>query len=338
MGAALVEKRRLLLDCTIAAEVWREADTSVITVFEWVIQIDDSLSHQQNDGICSIRQKCHSRMFCCDRCGLYIAGWTRACRPVGYRFPHVSNKEGLPMMKRSFVLSAVLTCVLIGSAMAADMPTKSPVYRPEAFSWSGFYIGAVAGAGIVTPQFNDGQAFIAGDRQAGDWAFTGGGTVGYNWQSGSAVFGVETDFNWTNFDQSVTAANVLQFDAKWNWFSTVRARFGLALDRTLVYATAGVAIVDLDYQAFRVNLGCGPTPNPCAKLSKTEVGLALGAGVEYALAGNWSFKAEYLFIKLPTEDIGLSFVNSPVKLQYTTDAHFARVGLNYRFGGVGARY
>jgi opacity protein-like surface antigen len=67
-----------------------------------------------------------------------------------------------------------------------------------------------------------------------------------------------------------------------------------------------VAIVDLDYEVFRQGHGCGPTSgDSCAKLSKTEVGLALGAGVEYALASNWSFKAEYLFIKLPTKDTGL---------------------------------
>ena len=245
------------------------------------------------------------------------------------------------MMKRSFVLGAVLTSVLAGSAMAADMPTKSPVYRPDAYSWSGFYVGAMVGAGIVTPLFADfDETFTFGNWHAGNWAFTGGGTVGYNWQSGSAVFGVEADFNWTSFDRSLLNPSFdTRFDAKWNWFSTVRARFGLALDRTLVYATAGVAIVDLDYQVFNQGESCSPDFS-CAKLSKTEVGLALGAGVEYAWANNWSFKAEYLFIKLPTKDLGQAFIESQSEhFQFTTDAHFARVGLNYRFGGpVGARY
>jgi opacity protein-like surface antigen len=55
---------------------------------------------------------------------------------------------------------------------------------------------------------------------------------------------------------------------------------------------------------------------------------------------DWSFKAEYLFIKLPTKDIGLSFQENQFRtFQYATDAHFARVGLNYRFDGpVAARY
>jgi outer membrane immunogenic protein len=242
------------------------------------------------------------------------------------------------MMKRSFVAGAVLTCVLAGSAMAADMPTKSPVYRPEAFSWSGFYVGGVAGAGIITPQFDTAFQDLFSNFHAGDRAFTGGGTVGYNWQWGSGVFGIEADFNWTNFDRSLlNPGGGTQFDAKWNWFSTMRARAGFALDRTLIYATAGVAIVDLDYQVFNPDVGCKLSlPNDdCVKLSKAEVGLALGAGAEYALANNWSFKTEYLYIKLPTRDI---HIDVDEKFQYKTDAHFARVGLNYRFGGSGARY
>jgi outer membrane immunogenic protein len=239
------------------------------------------------------------------------------------------------MMKRSLVAGAVLTSILAGSAMAADMPTKSPVYRSEAFSWSGLYVGGVVGAGIVTPQFTN-PVTINLSWPAGNWAFTGGGTVGHNWQWGSAVFGVEADFNWTNFDRiRLDQSFNSEFDAKWSWFSTVRGRFGLAVDRTLVYATAGVAIVDLDYRVHFQGSTCSPS-TICAKLSKKEVGLALGTGLEYAWTNNWSLKAEYLFIKLPTME-GL-FLRDPINFQYTTDAHFARLGLNYRFGGPAAKY
>jgi outer membrane immunogenic protein len=69
----------------------------------------------------------------------------------------------------------------------------------------------------------------------------------------------------------------------------------------------------------------------CARLRKTEVGLALGAGAEYAMGNNWSLNAEYLFIKPPTKEV--SDPRDELALfQFTTDAHFARVGLNYRFG------
>jgi outer membrane immunogenic protein len=238
-------------------------------------------------------------------------------------------------MTKRLVLGAVLTCFVAGAAAAADMPTKAAPYRnyqPGAYSWNGFYVGGVAGVGIVTPQFSDLDVFFTyGNWQAGAWSGTAGLTAGYNVQYGAAVFGIEADINWTSYDRSlVNPAFDSQFDAKWNWFSTVRGRFGLAFDRALVYATAGVAIVDVNYTVFDQGYDCSETT--CAKLKKTEVGLALGAGAEYALGNNWSFKAEYLFIKLPTKEVNDFERNSSAAFQFTTDAHFARVGLNYRFG------
>jgi outer membrane immunogenic protein len=238
-------------------------------------------------------------------------------------------------MTKRLVLGTVLTCFVAGSAAAADMPTKAPYrnnYQPGGYSWNGFYVGGVVGAGIVTPQFTDLDGFFTeGGWQAGNWAGTAGLTAGYNVQYGAAVFGIEADINWTSFDRSLSNPDFdSQFDAKWNWFSTVRGRFGLAFDRALIYATAGVAIVDVNYNVFERGYDC--SEYVCAKLKKTEVGLALGAGAEYALGNNWSFKAEYLFIKLPTKEVNDFEKSSDAAFQFTTDAHFARVGLNYRFG------
>jgi outer membrane immunogenic protein len=254
-------------------------------------------------------------------------------------------------MRKLLLGTTTLTALLLaGAAQAADLPRKAPgppPYAPPPFSWTGFYIGGVVGGGVVTPYFVDfDENFSFGNWHAGDWAFTGGGTVGYNWQWGAAVFGIEADFNWTSFDVSlINNSFATQFDAKWDWYTTVRARFGLAVDRVLVFVTAGVAFVDLDYRVFNVPpsavAGCGPAAtNDCAILNKTEAALAVGAGVEYAWMHNWSFKAEYLYIKLPTKDIFDSFDPSPDRqYQFTTDAHFARVGLNYRWGApLVARY
>jgi len=237
------------------------------------------------------------------------------------------------MTKLALVTTAVFSCLVAGSAVAADMPVKAYPGQNYAHSWNGFYVGGVVGAGIVTPQFNDLDDFFTfSSWQAGKWAMTGGLTGGYNWQSGSAVFGVEADINWTNFSNTLTNPDFdSQFDSKWNWFSTVRGRFGLALDRTLIYATAGVALVSQEYRVSEPRDGCD-NGKVCAKRKRTEVGLALGAGAEYAFGNNWSLKAEYLFIKLPTQDANDFANNSDAAFQFTTEAHFARIGLNYRFG------
>jgi outer membrane immunogenic protein len=237
------------------------------------------------------------------------------------------------VMTKGLVLGAALTCFIGGSAAAADMPTKAPYrnYQPGTYSWQGFYVGGTAGAGIASSSSSDfNEDFSFQNMHNTGWAGTAGVTVGYNWQRGAAVFGVEADFNWTSFNKSVfNPAFDSQFDSKWNWFTTVRGRFGLAFDRSLVYATAGVAIVKTQNQLFFPEDGCD---EDCVSLKKTQVGLAVGAGVEYALADNWSFKAEYLYIKLPSQNLGPQPIDEFSSFQFLQDAHFARVGLNYRFG------
>ena len=227
-----------------------------------------------------------------------------------------------------------------GSAAAYAAYASAPA--AIAYNWSGFYVGGVVGGGIVTPKSAD-PAYLNMSYYvaAGDWAFTGGATAGYNWQVGHTVLGIEADFNWTNYDHSVINNAGGQLDTKWSWFSTVRARAGLAVDRTLVYVTGGLAFVNLDYLAYNRPNGCGPAALTCAKLRTTETGLATGAGLEHSWSGNWSFKAEYLFIHLPTRNIKDSIDPDPnAQYQFTTNAHFARFGLNYRWGGgpVVARY
>src|SRR4051812_27352436 len=62
--------------------------------------------------------------------------------------------------------------------------------------FAGPYIGVNAGYGRVdTTQSSTGDPSAKGD----DHAFTAGGQVGYNWQCGHVVFGLEADFNYVGF-------------------------------------------------------------------------------------------------------------------------------------------
>src|SRR6266849_5205715 len=72
-----------------------------------------------------------------------------------------------------------------------------------------------------------------------------GGQIGYNWQFGSTVLGIEADWNWNSLnytglmggDDGVYGLTSLRL----NQFGSVRARAGLAFERTLAYVTAGPA-------------------------------------------------------------------------------------------------
>jgi outer membrane immunogenic protein len=156
------------------------------------------------------------------------------------------------------------------------------------------------------------------------------------------VLGIEGDYNWANVDKT-TAFGLDDGDGdpatsntrfKMNEFATLRARAGLTLDRTLFYATAGVAfahVQDSTEIMNRVNVFS-------ASEDKWKTGLAVGAGVEFALAQNWTLKGEYLLMQFQNsnapllENGGNSCTPVNCRMNYSESIQLARIGLNYKFG------
>jgi outer membrane immunogenic protein len=220
-----------------------------------------------------------------------------------------------------------------GAALAADMPVKAR-FAPAAFNWSGYYFGGVVGGALFDNSFADQQcAFACDGADMSRWAFTAGLTAGVNWQFGSGLVGLEADINWANFKNELSSRGfgyVEHDGAKWDWFSTVRGRAGLAVDRTLLYVTGGIAIAKPKYFAV-YDVGGSGLRN---EISETKVGLAGGAGAEFALSNNLSAKAEYLFIGLPdtrTHVVTSNCTPNDCFLTFKSNAHILRAGLNYKF-------
>jgi outer membrane immunogenic protein len=119
-----------------------------------------------------------------------------------------------------------------------------------------------------------------------------------------------------------------------NWFGTLRPRFGYTVTPSmLVYGTGGLAYGDVSYSA---NTDFRPafTAFYPASVSKTKVGWTVGAGVEYAIAKNWTVKTEYLYMDLGDQSaIGSSIGAAPFQVGYNweTTAHIVNVGMNYKF-------
>jgi outer membrane immunogenic protein len=210
------------------------------------------------------------------------------------------------------------TVVAIGlatAASAADMParnyTKAPAYVNPGYNWTGFYLGVNAGGAWSKAGTNFGDAS----------GFVGGGQIGYNWQAmGSPlVLGLEADIQGTSLKNSATVGAV-SAEAKVPAFGTVRGRIGYAWDRFMVYGTGGWAYTDTKASAT--------SPGFSASDSKWGSGYTLGGGLEWAFAGPWSLKAEYLYVKARSVDLSLGGV--PVS---TGDYHYnvVRAGLNYHF-------
>src|SRR5262245_16778644 len=252
------------------------------------------------------------------------------------------SETGGKMRKLLLATSAIAALMIAAPAGAADLRVKAaPYVPPPPFNWSGFYIGINAGYGLAFVTIDDQNCNISCSSQTlTPNGFTVGGTLGYNWQFSSTVLGIEGDWNWINAKKTFTSFDwPSEHHAEIKSFGTLRARAGLALDRTLVYVTAGVGWLNRDVHAF--------CPD-CSKIgfehSQTKAGLAAGAGVEWAIWDQWSAKLEYLFIGVPTEnqipDLQAQFDYD--NFNVSSHLHVVRVGLNYRFGGAygygGGRY
>ncbi|SCX87624.1 outer membrane protein [Microvirga guangxiensis] len=164
------------------------------------------------------------------------------------------------------LLAGVASVTLVAaSATAADLPARAAPPAPiiaaaPIFTWTGFYAGVNAGWGWRS---DDRESVVLGGAVPGtlifdnnsDGGFTGGAQIGYNYQIGSFVIGLETDIQWADTDQNVDVAFLPAatpgvfvpgtFDNNLSdWFGTVRARAGVAFDRVLIYATGGLAYAD----------------------------------------------------------------------------------------------
>ncbi len=224
------------------------------------------------------------------------------------------------------------------TADAADLyrapPPPPPVnYVAPVFAantWTGFYAGVNGGygwgAGGNSISYLDGSDFSGPGQAAGGF---GGGQLGYNYQTGSLVFGVETDFQGSGIGNTMTGTTVqgVDFTSQENidWFGTVRGRVGVAFGNALLYGTGGFAYGAVNQRAIY--------SGDVYASNATQTGYAAGGGVEYKFTPAWSVKAEYQYIDLGSEKLTDSSgaVTNPLDATLQT----ARVGLNYRFGGGG---
>ena len=219
-------------------------------------------------------------------------------------------------MKRLILAGAagLAALTMMQSANAADiarrqaMPTKAPAYFAP-YNWSGFYVGINGGGAWGRSDFS--APFASGSFDTSGWL--AGGTIGYNWQTGPVVFGLEGDIDWAHIDGSALCGGITTCEVRANWLGTARGRLGYAFDRIMPYVTGGLAVGGIKTSIA----GFGDTHD-------TKLGWTVGGGVEAAIAGPWTAKVEYLYVDLGYPE---SILGSDAKV--TTN--IVRAGLNYRF-------
>lgn len=273
-------------------------------------------------------------------------------------------------MRLLSTLAAAAAVSLATSAMAADLPVipaqtapapapvslKAPSV-PPIFTWTGAYGGVNLGYGIsdsklklgasTTPFFAD-ALNVAGFGNGDKGGFTGGAQVGYNYQVGTVVYGIEADVNYSHLrDKHAafaawqvgpnTAAERLSAQHRVNWYGTLRPRIGFTTsDDLMIYATGGLAFGGVKGKSsYLIGVLEDPTNDVVfsGRKSQTRLGWTVGAGAEYAVTDKLSLKGEYLYVNLGTDKYTARSATrtDTYRVKDETNFHVVRAGLNYKF-------
>jgi len=250
-------------------------------------------------------------------------------------------------MKKVF-LSTVALIAFAAPAAAADLAARPYTKAPPApiaavYDWSGFYIGANGGWGSSHKCWDAVTAagvFVVADGCHNATGGTAGGQLGYRWQAGTWVFGLEGQGNWADFRGSSTSlffpgpgfSNTSKIDA----FGLFTGQIGMAWNNVLLYVKGGAAVTGDKYDIFTA-----PGGVLLASANETRWGGAVGGGFEFGFAPNWSagFEYDHLFM----QDKNLTFTG-PGGASFSTerirqDVDLVTIRVNYRWGGpVIAKY
>ena len=213
---------------------------------------------------------------------------------------------------KNIALIAFVGALSTSTAFAADLgvveQAAPAAYTAGAFDWSGFYAGANLGYGWA-------------ELEQGGFTFDdidgalGGVQVGYNYDFGGFILGLEGDVQISDVKYSEDLGGATG-EIGIDYFGTVRARAGLAVDRFMPYVTGGVA-----WARGSVSVS---GPGFSVEVTDNFVGWTVGGGVEYAVTDNITVKGEYLYV-----DFGAADFDTGVDINLTS--HVVRAGVNFKF-------
>jgi outer membrane immunogenic protein len=236
-------------------------------------------------------------------------------------------------------LGLLFGCSAAASAAEISPESAPPIYYVRApsaqpvWSWTGFYVGANAGAAFSDVRVTDvgnfahggsGQAFTVTDAN-----FLGGAQAGYNYQIGIGVFGIEGDiggmvFNGSAMDPGGASTTMVGINS--GLYGDITGRAGVAIGPTLIYAKGGWAFFD-----GRDSFSTTATTNSITNTSMFD-GWTAGGGVEYAMTPNWTVKAEYLHFDFGSQTFNVLAPGGTFAFNEKLTAETVKFGLNYRFG------
>ena len=255
---------------------------------------------------------------------------------------------------RRLLAFAAVALIAGGPARAADFPPSPMIQTTQArssatiaWNWSGLYLGGHVGAALGTTDLVDPFGVALFGDQVRSPGFIAGSQIGYNYQLGPAVFGIEADVSGDVSDGTNTCFAVSGSIVSSNCrvrpdlYATLTGRLGYAAGRALFYAKGGAAwthgAVDMIFN--QNNFGPGVTTAVFGSHSSLDAtGWTAGGGIEYGLTPAWSAKLEYDYLDFGDRNVATPYVagnpsglTAPVT-SVAERVHQVKFGLNYRFG------
>jgi outer membrane immunogenic protein len=263
-------------------------------------------------------------------------------------------------MRRFATVAACFVSVaaFAGAVQAADLPvktyTKAPPMVAPVYDWSGFYIGLNAGGASSREcwtVFSVANLPVGPDSEGCHNATGGlvGGQIGYRWQATNFVFGLDAQGDWASLkgSNSSLAAGIFPFinQTKIDGIGLFTGQIGYAFNNVLLYVKGGAAVTDNHYSSFFTANGV-----VFNQADETRWGGAVGTGIEFAFAPNWSVGIEYDHLFMGTNSVVFPFQSTQAPVgppgfavtrsdNISQDVDMGTVRLNYRFGGpIVAKY
>jgi len=282
---------------------------------------------------------------------------------------------------KKIILAGAAVILTAGSALAADLPVKAAPPPPPAPLWGGPFLGVgigfvtgntsndvsgkdlfCAGGSAVCNTSTSQQYFFAPTTSANNkGSLAGGLQFGYNYEIDPRfVVGGVLDF--TVFDRSsdtsftsppvpvgtnTTETRTYSDSIKNDWLVTLRLRGGPTIDRLWIYATGGLALVDLRSSSSSVTTWTNPfLPPPqiaasgSGSTSGVTLGYVVGAGAEYKISPDWSIFGEYLYYSasrsysvVVSPNTALTGITGTASYDVNAkvSGSLVKVGLNYAF-------
>jgi outer membrane immunogenic protein len=245
------------------------------------------------------------------------------------------------MIKSGFLFPLLFVILLATHLRAAEGTPQTPE-----FDWNGPYVGLDAGYGWANSRATEDRIPPAYNALGESWSyhprgFSGDGHLGYNLHSAIFLIGAEADIGYLGLNKSkASPASVAFFGGdtkartKTDFYASARGRFGLTLlERALIYATGGWIGAHA-----RLSVIDACITGPCggglvhAASNRFRSGYVGGVGLEYAVARNWTIKAEALYFSFGSDKVsGIANAGSLQSWKIRTEGGITRLGVNFKF-------